>query len=160
MKIKLFKDKAGEGDCSDPKKIHPALKEYFGYCLKKTAMLYKSGQEEVLRPFKIQAPNMAVLRILIITPSLNQNTIADELGIDKATMVKLIDQLEKMKYVRRTVDPKDRRGKIIDITALGQKKFEEMAKVITEHGENFLSPLTKAERAELHKLLLKLISPS
>jgi DNA-binding MarR family transcriptional regulator len=145
---------------SDPLKIHPALKEYFGYILKKSAILFKHMQEKALEPYDLIPPHIAILKILMITPALNQMTLSDELGIDKATMVKLIDHLEKKKLVRRVTDSKDRRGKLIEITPTGHKKFDEMANLMREVGDEFLAPLTKSQSKELHSLLLKLISRS
>lgn len=141
----------------DSGKIHPALKEYFGYLLKKTAFRFKAQQEELLQQFKLSPPHIAILKVLWLTPSLNQMTIGDELGVDKATMVKLLDGLEKKKLIRRVMDPNDRRGKLIEITPMGQKKLDEMQKVMTDFTEEFLEPLTKAERKTLHELLLRLV---
>lgn len=144
----------------DSGKIHPALKEYFGYILKKSAFRFKHKQEEALKSYGLIPPHMAILKILMITPTINQITLGDELGVDKATMVKLLDKLEKKKLVRRVVDPNDRRGKLIEISASGQKKLVEMGAIMEGVTEDFLKPLNKAERKFLHEMLLKLISNS
>lgn len=142
----------------DPLKIHPALKEYFGYSLKMTALRYKHKQEEALEPFGVYPQHMGILRILMMTSSLNQMALGDQLGIDKATMVKLIDHLEKKGFVRRIVDPSDRRGKLIEVTVKGEKKFAEVAIVMRQVSDEFLLPLTKKEKTLLHSMLIKLIS--
>lgn len=144
----------------DSGKIHPALKEYFGYILKKSAFRFKHEQEKALKSYDIFPQHIGILKILMMTPSINQITLGDEMGVDKATMVKFLDHLEKKKLVRRVVDPNDRRGKLIKITAPGQERLNEAGNALKDVTEAFLKPLSKSDRKVLHGMLLKLISSS
>lgn len=47
---------------------------------------------------------------------INQQYIANFLQIDKATMVRVIDQLEKQEYITRISNPEDRREHLIKLT--------------------------------------------
>ncbi|MCJ2068605.1 MarR family transcriptional regulator [Methylobacterium sp. J-030] len=49
-----------------------------------------------------------------------QNTLADALGIEGPSLVRLLDQLEKSGLVARREDPTDRRAKVLVLTPAGQ----------------------------------------
>jgi DNA-binding MarR family transcriptional regulator len=141
-------------DCA---KVHPALKGYFSYCFHKTALRYRSKIEACLAQFNLIPPQLGILRVIEASGPMSQIALGEELGIDKATMVKLIDGLEKPQYIRRVGDTKDRRIKLIYITPKGKKVFEKGVKVGKKIEENFLSVLTETERKSLKEIILKLL---
>lgn len=49
-----------------------------------------------------------------------QNTLADAVGIEGPSLVRLLDQLEKAGLVARREDPTDRRAKVLTLTPSGQ----------------------------------------
>lgn len=49
-----------------------------------------------------------------------QNTLADAIGIEGPSLVRLLDQLEKAGLVARREDPTDRRAKVLTLTPAGQ----------------------------------------
>ncbi|MNT85381.1 HTH-type transcriptional repressor NicR [compost metagenome] len=88
---------------------------------------------------------------------MNQITLGDELGIDKATMVKLIDQLEALKLVVRTPHPEDRRVKLISLTKKGADKQEALHKIARQNEKAFLAALTEEERNAVRSIVHKLV---
>jgi|SRR5450756_382677 len=59
-----------------------------------------------------------------------QGVLADELGIEGPSLVRLIDLLAAEGLVQRQEDPTDRRAKMLQITALGEAKTEEIIRVL------------------------------
>ncbi|MGU3421503.1 MarR family winged helix-turn-helix transcriptional regulator [Methylobacterium sp. D54C] len=49
-----------------------------------------------------------------------QTTLADAIGIEGPSLVRLLDQLEKADLVARREDPTDRRAKVLTLTPAGQ----------------------------------------
>ena len=49
-----------------------------------------------------------------------QTTLADAIGIEGPSLVRLLDQLEKAGLVARREDPTDRRAKVLTLTPTGQ----------------------------------------
>ena len=49
-----------------------------------------------------------------------QNALADAVGIEGPSLVRLLDQLEKADLVARREDPTDRRAKVLTLTPAGQ----------------------------------------
>lgn len=55
-----------------------------------------------------------------------QNVLAEAVGIEGPSLVRLIDQLERAALLRREEDPSDRRAKILSLTAAGRAKVGEI----------------------------------
>ena len=62
--------------------------------------------------------------------SVRQGVLADELGIEGPSLVRLIDLLEAEGLVERREDPKDRRAKTLHLTTAGEAKVEEINRVL------------------------------
>jgi len=147
-------------DCSystEELKVHPALKEFFGYCFYKAALRLRALHTEALSKHGLIPPHMGILYLLKKSDAMNQITLGDELGIDKATMVKLIDQLEALKLVERTQHPEDRRVKLIKLTKKGSEKQEDLHKIARQNEKVFLSALSEDERNAIRGIVCKLV---
>jgi MarR family transcriptional regulator for hemolysin len=59
-----------------------------------------------------------------------QGVLADEMGIEGPSLVRLIDLLQAEGLVERREDPTDRRAKMLHITMLGESKVAEINRVI------------------------------
>lgn len=113
---------------SIPLNVHPMFRKKLCYSVSKTGVLFRSILEESLRQYKLVPPQAGILHILNGYGEYNQNLLGQEMSIDKASMVKFIDGLEKLGFVKRSTDPNDRRAKLIALTAKGktvQKKISE-----------------------------------
>lgn len=141
----------------DVTKIHPALKASFGYCLFKGSSIYKAKLEDAIRILGINVHHLALLSVLSTDKSTNQNQMCDELGIDKASMVKLIDHIEKQKLVERVPCATDRRVKYLHVTPIGLSTLTKARKIRETIEEDFMKPLTDAEKATLRSVLPRLI---
>lgn len=55
-----------------------------------------------------------------------QVTLADYVGVEGATLVRLVDQLSAAGLVRREVDPSDRRANVLSLTDAGERMAEQI----------------------------------
>lgn len=136
--------------------MHPSLVPIFGYCFSKSALKLRKMLSEELSHFAIIPPQMGLLIILSKAGAMNQIRLGEEMHIDKATMVKLIDSLERSDLVRRKADLSDRRVKMVELTAKGKKTLPLLHRARDKAEAQFLKPLTKAEHKELQRLISKL----
>lgn len=112
-----------------PTTIHPLFKDRLCYSLSKSGVLFRTILENSLKDYGLVPPQAGILHILNGYGEFNQNLLSQEMNIDKASMVKFIDGLEKLGHVKRTTDPKDRRAKLVTLTPKGkmvQKKISEI----------------------------------
>src|ERR1700753_2081693 len=59
-----------------------------------------------------------------------QGVLANEMGIEGPSLVRLIDLLQAEGLVERREDPTDRRAKMLHVTALGEAKVAEINRVL------------------------------
>ncbi len=77
---------------------------------------------------------------------MKQQFLADSLGIDKASMVRMLDYMVERNLIERVVNPANRREYLLELTATGKRKIPRIEKEIT-HTDNLLfegiSPLAR-----------------
>jgi MarR family transcriptional regulator, transcriptional regulator for hemolysin len=79
--------------------------------------------------------------------SVRQGVLADELGIEGPSLVRLIDLLEAEGFVERREDPTDRRAKTLHLTATGEAKVEEINHVLRRVRAGLLKDIGSEELA-------------
>ena len=82
-----------------------------------------------------------------------QQELGAAMGIDRSTMVSLIDQLENAGLAKRRPSATDRRAREIVITPKGRRLLERARAMIGETENDVLGGLTAKERDELIRLL-------
>ena len=65
------------------------------------------------------------LKYLDREPQATQDAIASYLLRDKATVARLLSRMEKEKLVKRSIDPSNRRQKLVTLTSTGKRAFGE-----------------------------------
>lgn len=141
----------------DVTKVHPALRGYTGYCLHKVTTMFKAAVSGAFDQFDMQPHHFSILSIIASSNEVNQMKISEELGVDKASMVKVTDHLEKLGYIERVGSKEDRRVKNLHITTKGQKILQ-IAKVQRNDVEKlFLACLSENEANTFKSILLKIL---
>ena len=95
----------------------------------------------------------ALLNVIAAREGAIQQELGATMGIDRSTMVSLIDQLEGEGLAKRRPSPNDRRAREIGITTKGRRLLERARQLISEAEEQVLVGLTGTERSELTRLL-------
>lgn len=139
-------------------KIHPKLLSHVGYCLHKVALRFRAAADEELKVFGLIGPQFGILKILTISGDLTQIELGSHMIMDKATMVRMIDGLEEKGYLVRKNSTSDRRAKILRLTPAGQKAMLKLDRIRQKVEDEFLKPLSARERAQLKKIVTKLLT--
>ena len=95
----------------------------------------------------------ALLNVIGAREGAIQQELGSLLGIDRSTMVSLIDQLETAGLARRRPSATDRRAREIAITPKGRRLLQEARKLISQVEDEVLGGLTAEERRRLLTLL-------
>ena len=125
------------------------LLKRLGFAAKERGM--EAYEQEDVHPY-----HYAILLALAEGGHETQGAIADALGYDRGQLVGLLDELEQRGLVERRRDPNDRRRHLVQMTADGKRKLRRLRTIAGELEDDFLDPLSDAEREQLHALLLKL----
>jgi DNA-binding MarR family transcriptional regulator len=130
------------------------LTSRLGYLLKHAQLNFSESGARALESLNITGRQLAVLVVLDAGEPLSQLEAAKELGVDRTTMVGLVDELEEKGLVQRRRSPDDRRKNIVELTPHGKETLAEGERRHQETEKAFLADLTPIE-AELFVRILK-----
>ena len=107
-------------------------------------------------------PPLSRERLLIIISKypegVRQKTIAEEVGINQSSASELINKLEATGYIKRNVDPSDKRATLLTLTEKGQARAAEVEDERAAMFEGIFSKLSDEEKQTLSDLLDKLLA--
>jgi MarR family transcriptional regulator, lower aerobic nicotinate degradation pathway regulator len=86
----------------------------------------------------------------------SQAELGRKTGIDRSDVTAALTELESRKLVERSVDPEHKRRNIVTITEEGAERLLELDNVLDSIQEEFLAPLTAAQRRQFIALMSRL----
>ena len=131
--------------------------------LKSCAILMRTGSglltalETVLGKYGLSQGRFLALIVMNRKPNVevSPSTLADKIGVKRATMTGLLDRLQQDNLVERKVHTGDRRKIEVRITDRGRQILDEMLPDYYRHIAKLMANLTEKERLELVSLLGK-----
>lgn len=97
------------------------------------------------------------LNVLDAEGAITQQKLGQCTGIDPSSMVSTVDDLEAAGLVERRRHPSDRRAHALHITDKGRATLSRGRQLAAAAQDDLLAPLSREEREQLHKLLLRLV---
>ncbi|HSS60072.1 MAG TPA: MarR family transcriptional regulator [Candidatus Limnocylindrales bacterium] len=119
----------------------------------------RTGQELAkvrLAPLGLSVQLCGILNLLAEGP-ISQQGLGEQLGIDRTTVVELIDQLERQGVVERRRNPADRRSYALGLTPRGRTVQKRAARAFDAAADEFFGPLKASEREALAEMLRRMI---
>ncbi|CCE00200.1 MarR family transcriptional regulator [Bradyrhizobium sp. STM 3809] len=105
-----------------------------GLLIARVARLWRREADQALADHGLSQATAHPLRALArhgkAERGIRQGLLAEEVGIEGPSLVRLIDLLQSEKLVERREDPTDRRAKTLHLTAKGEAKAEEIETVL------------------------------
>jgi DNA-binding MarR family transcriptional regulator len=111
------------------------------------------------KAWNIRPIQYAILTLVRDNPGLNQTRISDSLGIKRANLVALLDQLETRQLLTRISSSSDRRSHQLHLTEYGQKMMSELFACHDRCQKEFAAKLSENDRLTLLRLLMLLHGP-
>jgi DNA-binding MarR family transcriptional regulator len=105
---------------------------------------------------KVSPGQFGVLILIAENPGLNQSGLAAALGIERSTMVAVINVLEGRDFVRRTQSTADRRAYVLSLTRQGKKILASVKTKVKHHEQKITAALDDGEQEVLLGLLKKI----
>jgi DNA-binding MarR family transcriptional regulator len=84
-----------------------------------------------------------------------QQTLCEVMHMDASNVVLLLNDLERLGFVRRERDPDDRRRHIVELTPDGRRALATAEQALESVEDQVLGALTQDERDTLRRLLAK-----
>lgn len=136
--------------------LWPRLSARLTYLLKRALVDLEDLHAERLAPVGVSGRELAVLLLLDGRDPESQQQAGRRLGVDRTTMVGLLDGLEAKGLVARHADAGDRRRNVLELTGDGQTVLVQAVRASDEAERQLLADLDDAESAQLRTLLTRL----
>jgi len=133
-----------------------ALAPLAGYHLRRAWSAFSGDFAVAMEGTGLRQVPFAVLSVVAANPGINQGAVGRVLGIKRANMVSLINELVDRGLVDRAVDANDRRAFSLTPTSAGTAALKDAVKRIAAHEQRMLADLSAAEQATLLDLLARI----
>lgn len=138
----------------------PELQARLGYLLKHAFFELEELHTVHLARCAVNLRELSVLLLLDGREPESQQQAAGRLGVDRTTMVGLLDGLEGKGLLARQPDPADRRRNVIVLTNAGRRALKD-AKTASDRAEReLLADLSPQEAGQLRALLARVVATS
>ena len=131
----------------------PELSRRLGYLLKHAQLQMAELTAKALTPYGIDGRELGVLLVLADHEPESQQQAAQRLGIDRTTMVALLDTLEGKGLVSRHPHADDRRRNVVELTDAGQDTLRRATRASDDAEREFLAPLSPRAAQQLRDSL-------
>jgi DNA-binding MarR family transcriptional regulator len=135
----------------------PELTSRLGYLLKHAQLRLGELTMAALAPYGITGRELAVLLSLAGGEPASQQEAAHRLGVDRTTMVALLDALEAKGLVTRHPHAGDRRRNVVELTPAGKRTLRAATEASDAAEQRFLAPLTEPAGRQLRAALQALV---
>ncbi|WP_211269242.1 MarR family winged helix-turn-helix transcriptional regulator [Saccharothrix syringae] len=131
--------------------------EVLGYLLKHATLKLTALTDAALGPLGIDSKDFGALRVLAHREPTSQLQVAQTLGIDRTTMVALLDVLERKGIVTRRPDPADRRRNVVELTEQGMRTYDAARVAYGKAESAFLAALSPNATSQFRRTLRTLL---
>ncbi|HEX7305813.1 MarR family winged helix-turn-helix transcriptional regulator [Lentzea sp.] len=131
--------------------------EVLGYLFKHATQKLTALTDAALEPLGIDSKDFGALRVLAHGEPASQLQVAQTLGIDRTTMVALLDVLERKGVVTRRPDPADRRRNVVELTEQGARTFDRAQEAYARAESAFLAGISPKATDQLRRTLRTLL---
>lgn len=131
------------------------LPELVGYNLRKAQIAVFQNFQAAVSPHDITPGQFGVLTLIRENSGLSQSELGTAVGIDRSTMVAVIDRLESRGLVVRAPSPRDRRSYALRLSPEGERLLDDVVPRIRAHEKTMTKDLSRHEVQALITLLAK-----
>jgi MarR family transcriptional regulator, transcriptional regulator for hemolysin len=128
-----------------------------GLLIARLARLWRREADQALADHGLSQATAHPLRILSGRGKcMRQGELADEIGIEGPSLVRLIDLLQSEGLLERREDASDRRAKTLHLTAAGEAKAEEIDRILRRVRADLLKGISPDELAVTFDVLQRI----
>ncbi|MCW8952032.1 MAG: MarR family transcriptional regulator [Rhodospirillales bacterium] len=133
------------------------LPELVGYHIRRAQVAVFGDFATAMADRQITPGQFGILELVGKNPGLSQSALARAVGVERSTMVAVINDLEQRDFIRREPSTVDRRSHAIVLTREGGKTLLVLEQIVREHDQRVSGHLSKKEKGLLIGLINGLI---
>jgi DNA-binding MarR family transcriptional regulator len=135
----------------------PGLQSHLGYWLRRVSNHVSAAFARSLQQQHVSVAEWVVLSQVATRPEIRPAELADQLGLTRGAVSKVLDKLEGKEWITRRIMPDDHRVQLLSLTRQGQRALPQLADIADRNDERFFDCLDAKEQDTLRCLLRKLI---
>jgi DNA-binding MarR family transcriptional regulator len=144
-------------DSEDPESPRDGSPFAIGLLLRRAHDHVAAAMDKVLAPFGFERRHLMVLMRIDASGPLSQRDLVAQTDHDKASIVRIVDDLERLGLVSRQLVPGDRRLRAVTMTEHGRDVFAEAHQVARPAAAAATAALSPAQTRQLRHLLRTMI---
>jgi MarR family transcriptional regulator, lower aerobic nicotinate degradation pathway regulator len=133
------------------------LRELPSWLLARASLQAARLVSDALATAGMRRQHFAVLVALDEAGPASQAALGRRLGLDRSDLHALVTQLEHDGLLGRARDPEDGRRNVVRLTAKGRTALRRLDAKVAAVQNDLLAPLSAAERAQLRRLLARVV---
>lgn len=149
-------DEAEDRTDADAEPGRGRLEGLLGYFLRRAHVFAFQNFGAHMAEDRISPGQLGVLLMCEANAGINQTRLGRALGIDRSTLVAMIDGLEERGLVARTPSAIDRRSHALKLTRQGEAFLKALQPRLARHEAEIARNLAPAERRQLMDLLARI----
>lgn len=135
-----------------------SLETHLGYWLRAVSNSVSHAFARKLEDAGVTVAEWVFLRMLFGVEAVSPTDLARAMGMTRGAISKLADRLVAKGLVERAAIPGDKRGQTLALKPAGRAKVPVLAALADSNDAAFFGVLEDEERAELDRLLRKLVA--
>lgn len=132
------------------------LPHHVGYAIRRAQVAIFQHIIRTMATLDVRPGQFSVLTVIGANPGLKQIAISEVLGIRRANLVAVINELERRGWIERRAVAGDRRAQGLFLTARGRSALARLRALATRHERTATRLLSAAEKRELLRLLSRI----
>ncbi|MCB1410879.1 MAG: MarR family transcriptional regulator [Rhodobacter sp.] len=141
-----------------PLSLQPALADSVNFRLRMAQILAYKSFEATTPDHGGAARYLGLLSIICQNPGQPQHRLAEAVGLQRSSLVPILDRMEKNGILERRAVDGDRRANAVWVTPLGEEIVADLSARANEVEAQTLAGFTDAEVAQLRDMLDRVIS--
>jgi DNA-binding MarR family transcriptional regulator len=129
------------------------LETLLGYALRRAQVRVFQDFAAEMKEFGLTPGQLGALLLIEANKGLSQSELGHALGIDRSSVVPLIDRLQKRGWVRRAARVSDRRAHALELAPGGVALIERFLPHLEAHEARIAGSLARGDRERLFSLL-------
>lgn len=131
------------------------LETLLGYSLRRAQMRVFQDFDREMNELGLTPGQLGALFLIEANRGLSQSELGAALGIDRSSVVPLIDRLQKRGWVRRAARASDRRAHALELAPAGVALLARLLPRLEAHEQRIAVALSAQDRKRLFDLLAK-----
>jgi DNA-binding MarR family transcriptional regulator len=114
------------------------LNNHLGYFVRRAQLWIFRDVNSRLARLRLDVIRYSILEMVSANPGISQISLSGALGIERARLVALLDELQKLHFITRQRSTTDRRSHALQLTSEGRAAVKEANHLIAAHEEKLI----------------------